>query len=114
MSEKYTPGPWHVSGQIDARYLNGIGEVTLVRRQDDHDNRYIAMCSLDAMGPDRSVQVVTTPAEREANARLIAEAPAMAEALGECFLMAKGSSKFAVDIRRRTNAVLSRIRGETK
>ena len=79
----FTPGPWSVSGIVEARYLNGIGDVTLVRRTDARDNRYVAMCSLDAMGHD-SGSARTTPSEREANAHLIAAAPDMYAALTEC------------------------------
>lgn len=78
---RFTPGPWIVSGEINARYLQGIGSVILVRRAQKDDDRYIAMASLDAMGPERSVQVQTTSDERKANATLISASPDLYAAL---------------------------------
>lgn len=80
MSEqKHTPGPWITSGEINARYLRGIGDVILVRRNSQNDDRYLAMVSLDAMGDGYTVS--TSIAEREANARLIAAAPDLYDAI---------------------------------
>jgi indole-3-glycerol phosphate synthase len=70
-----------VSGVVDARYLNGIGDVVLVRRHVDGDNRYVAMATLDAMSDGK---IATSKDEREANARLISAAPDMLAALTKC------------------------------
>jgi hypothetical protein len=70
----HTPGPWRVvTGEVSARYLVGIGDVVLIRRETVEDNRYVAMASLDAMGHDTGIR--TSARERAANACLIAAAP---------------------------------------
>lgn len=78
----HTAGPWEVSsGEINARYIRGIGDVVLIRRNGENDNRYVAFASIDAMGDEWPHPVKTTREEQRANARLIASAPDLLAAL---------------------------------
>ncbi len=63
MSAAHTPGPWTNEGQ---------GDITGIERNDDINGK-VDVCS---------VYLRTAPGRHEANARLIAAAPELLEALG--------------------------------
>ena len=70
LKAEMTDGPWHGSGDVDARFIVGIGDLLLIRRNSGNDNRYVALTCFDAMG--ESWPVRTSLAERTANAAVIA------------------------------------------
>ena len=78
-----TPGPWRTHFVIDPRHLADIGPMTLVRRADRPDDRWVALACID--GGSNGIR--TSNEERDANARLIAAAPDLLAALkGLCGL----------------------------
>lgn len=71
MSAQHTPGPWCVEDPMDF-------ELTIVEAgKETHEWRFIASCSL----PDGDDDQDFTSGEVQANARLIAAAPELLEAL---------------------------------
>lgn len=106
----HTRGPWYVSGSINARYIVGIGDVYLIRRNETDDNRYVAFTLLDAM--EFGSPVKTTAREQEANARLIAAAPDLLEAL-QGFMEADGHDDFEESQWAKARAAIHRATGDS-
>ena len=69
---KHTPGPWHVGSQNDGLFI-----INQPPRPSTDDIRF----GTDGPTVIGAVYWQTDPDESQANARLIAQAPAMAEAL---------------------------------
>jgi hypothetical protein len=89
---KHTPGPW----QYDNTRKH-YTERDVIRRNG------LIVCLLPSRGS------MMPDAERDSNARLIAEAPAMAEALRDLLECAKWGNPFDFD---KARAILARIDGE--
>lgn len=76
--ERYTPGPWHPS---EIGFLTNDGQRPIMAgRVDDQERRRVALVDCQ-ISYKRGQGYKTDCAEREANARLIAAAPALLEAL---------------------------------
>lgn len=80
---KHTPGPWTVGTMV-----NNDGGVSIVSDED-------RVCSVDAIGDfPRGKGWKHEDAERDANARLIAAAPDLLEALRYLVMHCKGLDRF--------------------
>lgn len=76
---KYTPGPWEVHNQTDVFTANGAMNAAGVRC-DDNDGWLVADCAVSITMVDGEEETLETK-EQIANARLIAAAPELLDAI---------------------------------
>lgn len=74
MNSNHTPGPWQVS---KAGLLTNEGEVPVLNYDDPDNPKRICLVSLQDENIKKKDRYFAPCAEREANARLIAAAPAL-------------------------------------
>lgn len=112
MGAQYTPGPWLVEDpfgedQGDALWIVQEGATPAV-----FDWRCLAIVTSDDPDDrDLSASAPVSAEERNANARLIAEAPVMAQAL-RTVLVCLGDTERDVACKADIRAILARIDGE--
>lgn len=103
---KFTPGPWHVAAYNDALYITSGRPPASSNDHplNDSDRTVIAKMFIPDCG------------SREANAALIADAPALLEALEACAVVLAGeklSKKALIDALEKASALISKHRGES-